>query len=247
MSLIFKIIIPCYNSEKWIQKSIDSLYNQTYKNWECIIINDASTDNTLKVIKLYLQTIGDDLNKFRIFERTQNVGALENIVYGINLICDNDEDVIVLLDGDDWLASNDVLEYLNCIYQDPNIWLTYGQYIRVSSNTLGNNKPLVNTRNYRAEGDWYTSHLRTFKYKIWKRIRNEDLKMANSKFYSMAWDLAILYPLIEMSGMNRIKYIDKVLYCYNDDNPINDHKKDVKLQLKLAREIKNKLKYKELP
>lgn len=242
----FKLIIPVFNSEKWIGKCIDSVLSQSYSNWKCVIIDDNSNDKTIEVIKEKLQNCKLSSN-FKVMQRISNVGALENIVYGINLICDNDEDVIVLLDGDDWLASNDVLEYLNSIYQDPNIWLTYGQYIRVSSNTLGNNKPLVNTRNYRAEGDWYTSHLRTFKYKIWKRIRNEDLKMANGKFYSMAWDLAILYPLIEMSGMNRIKYIDKVLYCYNDDNPINDHKKDVKLQLKLAREIKNKLKYKELP
>ena len=42
------IIIPCYNSEKYISETIDSIKNQKFNNWECIIINDGSTDNSEK-------------------------------------------------------------------------------------------------------------------------------------------------------------------------------------------------------
>lgn len=47
------IIIPCFNSEKFIQRCLDSILEQTYKSIELILINDGSTDNTEKIIQLY--------------------------------------------------------------------------------------------------------------------------------------------------------------------------------------------------
>lgn len=49
------IVLPTYNGEKFIRESIESLLNQTYKNWELIIVNDCSTDNTLNIINEYAQ------------------------------------------------------------------------------------------------------------------------------------------------------------------------------------------------
>ena len=46
------IIIPVYNTEKYVEKSINSILNQSYKNIELIIINDGSTDNSEKIIKI---------------------------------------------------------------------------------------------------------------------------------------------------------------------------------------------------
>lgn len=45
--------MPAYNSDEYIAKAIESVIKQTYKNWELIIVNDASTDNTEKIIKTY--------------------------------------------------------------------------------------------------------------------------------------------------------------------------------------------------
>lgn len=247
----FKIIIPVYNSEKWIEKCLKILNDQTYKNWNAVIINDASHDDTLIKIKKFFTSISfEDKSRYRVFDRKNNVGALKNIVDGIEMSCCEDEDIVILLDGDDYLSSIDVLEYLNQIYESENVWLTYGQYVNLSNNKIGLNRPLKSSRDYRKKmsGDdyWCTSHLRTFKYKIWKMIKDEDLKDKTGNYYSMAWDLAIMYPLIEMSGIDRIKFIDKVLYIYNDMNPINDSKKNVSLQSSLANEIKQKSEYDEI-
>jgi glycosyltransferase involved in cell wall biosynthesis len=251
MNVNFKIIIPVYNSDKWINQCIWSLYNQSYDNWEALIIDDASTDKTIDEIKKFMKDIPvNELykkSKFRVLQRNVNVGALENIVYGINFLCEDEEDVIVLLDGDDALYAFNVLSYVNEVYNNSNIWLTYGQYID-SKNGIGLNKKLtMNSDQYRDGSEyWCTSHLRTFKYKIWKLIKDEDLRMSNGKYYSMAWDMAIMYPLIEMCGNDRICFIDKILYKYNDQNPLNDGKKNNSLQVLLANEIKNKPKYKIL-
>ena len=45
------IIIPVYNSQKYINKTIKSVFRQTYKNWKLIIIDDASTDDTKKILE----------------------------------------------------------------------------------------------------------------------------------------------------------------------------------------------------
>jgi len=245
-----KVVIPVYNAEKWIQKCIWSLYNQSYQNWEAVIVNDASTDKTLDVIKDFMKDIpAEEVHKkkrFRVLDRTMNVGALENIDYGTELLCDDDEDVVVLLDGDDWLAANDVLTHLNELYQDET-WLTYGQFQFNSNGNISSNRQITDTRTYRTKQSFCSSHLRTYKYKIWKRIKKDDLKNGAGKYYPMAWDLSIMYPLIEMAGPKRIKCADKVMYIYNNQNPINDHKKNYKLQVSLDFEIRKKPQYAELP
>ncbi len=48
---LITIIIPCYNQEKYLNETYESLKGMSYKNWECIIIDDGSTDNSLEVIK----------------------------------------------------------------------------------------------------------------------------------------------------------------------------------------------------
>ena len=57
------IIITCYNNDWCVNEAIDSVKNITYKDWECIIINDGSTDNSEKVIKCSIN--GDE--RFKLF------------------------------------------------------------------------------------------------------------------------------------------------------------------------------------
>jgi hypothetical protein len=66
--------------------------------------------------------------------------------------------------------------------------------------------------------------------------------MYEGKFFIMAWDLAIMFPMLEMSG-EKFKCIDEILYIYNDDNPLNDFKVNLQLQLNLDKFIRSKEKY----
>jgi glycosyltransferase involved in cell wall biosynthesis len=237
----FKVIIPIYNSEMWVDKCLSSLKSQTYKNFQCIVIDDASTDGTHNRILEYY----DNDRRFFVIKRDVNFGALANISFGVDVICNDENDVIVLLDGDDWLSDDGVLEYLSDVYSKTDLLLTYGSMKSVSGRHDGFCKQITSTQNYRLM-PWVTSHLRTFKYKIWKNIKKEDLLSDSGKYYTMAWDMAIMYPLIEMSGLDRIKFIDRIMYVYNDQNPLNDFRKNVAEQLRMAKEIKNKKPYERL-
>jgi glycosyltransferase involved in cell wall biosynthesis len=241
----FKIVIPFYNAEKWIGKCIDSVKEQSYSNYECIIINDASTDNSNEVVLSHIQ--GN--NKFRLIENKKNVGALENIYNAVKVANPSDDDVITALDGDDWLMNNHVLNLVNHYYQTTDCWLTYGSYVEYPSGQPGKfskktvDKTTILQGDYRRK-EWMTSALRTFKFNLWKRIAEKDLKTSDGSFYSAAWDLAFMFPMLEMAG-EKIEHLKELVYVYNLDNPINDHKVTEKRrrQLTYEAEIRAKEKY----
>lgn len=90
---LVSVIMPVYNGEKTIKLAINSLLNQTYKNWICIIVNDGSTDET----KSILDSIND--SRFKIIHLKKNVGrgAARQVAL------DNSEgDYLAYLDADDF-------------------------------------------------------------------------------------------------------------------------------------------------
>lgn len=224
----FVIVIPSYKNSQWCEKNIQSAINQNYDNYRVMFIDDKSPDDTFeKVSQLVRDSSKSD--KFILHKNKERVGALQNL-HKMIYDCDDDE-IVLTLDGDDWLANDNVLNYLNGIYSDENIWMTYGQYRNYPDGQLGVSKPIpqniINNNSFR-QYDWCSSHLRTFYAWLFKQIKIEDLKY-DGKFMASAWDGTMMYPQLEMAG-NHSKYINEVLYIYNLENPINDHKVDVSLQ-----------------
>lgn len=68
---LVSIITPSYNSEKFISQTINSILNQTYSNWELIITDDCSTDNTLSILEEYAKKDG----RIKIYKLKVNAGA----------------------------------------------------------------------------------------------------------------------------------------------------------------------------
>lgn len=92
------IIMPNKNNAKWLPKSIGSVINQTYKNWELVIVDDHSTDNSLEIIKEFMDRdsrIDCICNPDVTYPLTKNIG-LES----------SSGKYVVFLDSDDWLSSN---------------------------------------------------------------------------------------------------------------------------------------------
>ncbi len=238
----YKIIIPFYNVEKWIGKCIESVKRQDYNDFECILIDDMSTDSSCELIndKIY----GDD--RFKLIKNKEKKYALQNIFESIKTQGCDDEDVIILLDGDDWFSSANTLSYLSKVYNDSNALVTYGSYVYNPTGRKGvepspHPEEVLKNSSFR-EDKWRASHLRSFKYKIWKKINKEDLQDEEGNFYKMAYDQAIMLPLLEMAS-ERAVYVDKVLYTYNKDNPLNVDKIKQKQQYETSLEIRKKKKY----
>lgn len=244
----FNVVVPVYNAEQWIGKCLDSIVSQDYPYFDIIVIDDDSTDNTYDIIKSY--------NVYSIKNKARK-GALANIVKGIECI---GKDIVVTIDGDDYLADKTVFSHLNEVYNE-NVWMTYGSFAPVSGRYSGTCQPFENCRyvkkdgtydfvtlspnNYRKSGHWVTSHLRTFRKRLWDRINKNDLLDIDGNYYKMAWDMAFMYPMIEMSG-NKVLFIEKILYIYNDLNPICDGTLNPSEQTGIGERIQAKKEYARL-
>jgi glycosyltransferase involved in cell wall biosynthesis len=90
----FSIVIPVYNSEKYIENALFSAINQSFKNFEIIIINDFSNDNTTTII----QKIQSKSNKIKIINHSYNMGIYTSRVEGI---INSNGIYIIYLDSDD--------------------------------------------------------------------------------------------------------------------------------------------------
>ena len=66
------IIMNCYNGEKYLKEAIDSVYNQTYDNWEIIFWDNASTDKSAEIAKSYNSKIRYFSSKLRVFQEIVN-------------------------------------------------------------------------------------------------------------------------------------------------------------------------------
>ena len=178
-----KIVVPTYNSQGWVEKCLKSISVQTFKNWECIVINDASTDLTARIIDS-LDFVKNDV-RFSVQHNASNTGALNNIVTGFNKLNSKQEKdcVLMAIDGDDFLFSEHTLATVARAYEIyPDTLLTYGNWIGYPDGTRSNCRQYpastVVNRSFRYE-PFVASHLRTFKSKLWYKIKDEDLIIQN--------------------------------------------------------------------
>lgn len=241
----FKIIVPMYNVESWISTTIASIKSQSYTDYQCIVIDDCSTDNSIQKAK---EAIGDD-KRFTVLSFNHKRYALGNWIIGIDNSEPDDEDVVVQLDGDDWFANSHVLEKVKTAYQETNCLITYGNHIGYPGGEsyipiYKYPKEIIDKKEIRKHR-FLLSHLRTFKYKVWKNIKYEDFLDEDGSVYKMTCDLAIMLPMLEMVG-DRHHFISDILYVHNSMNPLNDNKVNQKLQQQIEEKIRNKKPYERI-
>jgi len=239
-----KVIVPVYNSEKWISKTIESIKSQTYKNFECLIADDMSTDNTVNVI---MENIKDD-KRFSAVINMERKYALKNVYDGFKELGTHEEDILVTVDGDDWLYDEFVFEKVVATYMEKGCLLTYGSFIEYPSGVTHPyymtpySDDVIDNSSFR-EVPYKASHLRTFKKKLFDKLKKEDLTDdSTGKFYDAAGDLAQMYPLIEMAG-DRSAHIGDILYVYNKQNPLSEMYCKLQHHLAVGNAIKKLPKY----
>lgn len=126
------VIMPCYNVEKYICESIESVLNQTYKNWELIIVDDGSSDGTLKVLE---DTIGKDSRIILLKEQHKGPGNARNV--GINKATGK---YVTFLDSDDYWSVNHLEDIVDIVNKDEPDMVIYNQHTNFLK---GYSKPTV--------------------------------------------------------------------------------------------------------
>ena len=223
----FKIVIPSYNNEKWVEYNVASIINQTYKNYEVLYINDCSTDSTPSMVQEIIK--GYKLDNWTLLNHKENKQRGYNVNPNAKHIIDfmgNDDDIILFVDGDDWLYDENVLEKLNDFYKTNDWWMTYGGMYCWPSGNFANpqnteyREEVHKNKSYRKDV-WRASHLRSFRWFLYKKIQKEDLIWSKTgAYYYNAEDLAVSFFCMEMCPSSKIGIADFPTYIYNEDPEI---------------------------
>ncbi len=119
------IVVPCFNYGHFLPKTLESVLKQSYSNWECIIIDDGSTDNTRNVARKYQEL--DERFKYA-FQENKGLSAARN--KGIELAVG---DFFQFLDADDLIESNKLEIQLSFLIENPEVDIVYGDMLRFLS------------------------------------------------------------------------------------------------------------------
>jgi glycosyltransferase involved in cell wall biosynthesis len=247
----FAIVVTSYNNEYWCSKNLTSIANQTYPHFHLYYTDDASSDTTGELAEIFMLSpaLRDRSTFIRNKERQRALANIYNMIHQID-----PHKVIVSVDGDDWLAHDQVLERLASIYANPDIWLTYGGFDSELSSVQSTESPwtkepypqsVCDENSFRSY-TFYGLHLKTFYAKLFQKIKKEDL-MYENEFFRVTWDLAFMLPMLEMASNGHIYFTREVLYIYNVGNPISDARIYREEAAKAAKYIRSLTRYEKLP
>ena len=131
------IIVPVYNVEKYLRKCLDSLFNQTYKDYLVICVNDGSTDNSLSILEEYKKKYSDKM----VLISKENGGLSSARNAGLDYIKDWNNSYITFVDSDDWVDK----DYLFIIYEQ--IIKTSSDIVCVAHKIIDGNSIVVTIKN----------------------------------------------------------------------------------------------------
>lgn len=203
---MFSILVANYNNGKYFRDCYDSIINQTYQDFEVIIVDDASTDNSVEIIK---NIIGND-ERFKIFQNDKNYGCGYTKRRCAELA---NGEIFGFLDPDDTLR-NDALEIMvNAHEENESIGLIYSNILvcdeSLNEIRIHKTKQVVgfNDDYYNFKGE--ISHFAAFKIKVYNLTSGID------PYFKRAFDKDLYMKLCEVAP---VKHIDEELYKYRIHN-----------------------------
>lgn len=194
----FSILIPTFNSSRTIQDSINSILFQSFKNYEIIIIDNLSSDETIKVIRK------NNLENIKYIIEKDN-GIFDAINKGIKL---SSGEIISLLHSDDVYYDSEVLQNVYDVFKANKISIVYGDLVYVKKNNLKSILRYWKSKSF-THGDflkgWHPPHPSFFVKKIlFQKYNLYENNIGN------AADVELMYRFLEKNNINFF-YLNKIL------------------------------------
>ena len=222
------IIIPVYNSEKYISKCLDSVINQTYKNIEILVINDGSKDNSINILSEYEKK---DSRIIVIDKENEGVAKTRNM--GIKKATG---EYIMFIDNDDFVDSDYVETYLKNTDYD----IVIGSYKRTDING-----EILFKYNLNEDSIWS-------KYIVlapWAKLYKKDFLIKNNiEFLNYGIGEDVYFNLLCYSKTNNIKVINDFKYnwFYNNESVSNTKQRGLKKTVDITVLLNNLLTFVDL-
>lgn len=211
------IIVPCFNGESFIKNTINSIKNQTFTEWECIIIDDGSIDKSKQIINNEI----NNYNRFHYVSQ-ENKGLSSTRNYGINLA---KGEYIFFLDSDDSIPKNALTDLFHVIESNKNIDIVIGQTLCTNGQEF---KPVSYLLNEWPKNELLHNIEDSFiKFMVEntttciaqnRLYRLEFLKNHNLQFYNGILHEDVLWYFETMLKANTIFCSEKTTYYYNVNN-----------------------------
>jgi glycosyltransferase involved in cell wall biosynthesis len=204
----FAIVVVGYNNGATVEKTLTSVFSQNYENYRLIYIDDASDNGSYDLARDLVYESGH-LAQTTLIRNEQRFGNLASIFKAVQ-ICQDDE-IVVVLQGEDWLAHEWVLQRLNAYYADPDLWLGLCQTIDFPTYQVGDFQNLKKV-DFRLQFPSFP-YLKTFYAALFKKIRESDF-ISSGTFLPACAELAYMAPMLEM-GQGHVEFIPEVLGVNN--------------------------------
>lgn len=199
---LVSIIVPIYNTGKYLQDALDSILSQTYQNWEALLVNDGSTDDSAEVCKEYVTKD----SRFRYIAKDKNEGLLLARKTGLE---NSNGEFIANLDSDDYYLP-DFLEKMvaKIIGGNDFVWCNFDDDYSKPSYQLGENK-FENCLNI---ADIYKGSVcnKLIRRNIYEKVIFPESHLVNGEDYIQT--LSILYY------SNQAEFVSDIYYFYRRDN-----------------------------
>lgn len=171
----FTVAISCYNIEEYVERAINSVLNQTFTDYELIIIDDCSTDGTVEVVNNIKK---ESMKMYSTEKNSGTAGATRNIA-----IDKADGEYIIFLDGDDCLYDENTLKNINEIIEDNKYDIIYLGYESVGED--GNSLRLSNRENSTRKERLICDVSFSVSSKCWNTnfLRENNLKFKEGMYY----------------------------------------------------------------
>ncbi len=210
---MFSIIIPLYNKALYIQKALQSIYNQTYKGFEVIVVNDGSKDNSAEEVQKFIEK-NTPQNFYFISQENQGVSTARN--NGVKL---SKYPYICFLDADDWWEDTFLLELKNLIEEYPKAGIYGTSYFKVKDRQnipanigveKGFEKGIIN---------YYKVYTKTLWMPLWTGAVSVSKKIYE-EFSGFKSELKLgedFYLWVRIAYKYSVAFLNKPLAYYNQD------------------------------
>ena len=223
MEPLVSIITPLYNSEKYIAETIESVLAQTYSNWEMIIVDDCSKDNSTKIVEEYQKKD----RRIKLYRNEINKGVSYTRNRAIDL---SQGKYIAFLDSDD-LWKKEKLEKQIKFMEEKNVVLSYTAYEKINED--GSKRGEVRVPDKLDYEELLKNCLIGFLTAIYRKEELKYFKFINSKAEDYIFWLSILKRINYAYGLNEILASYRVLNNSRSSNKIDI----VKFHWKIYRKI----------
>lgn len=213
----FLVVMRGRNCDRYIDAALQSLCKQTHTDWKVLILLDNPTDTSARVAQKYMVR-----SNVHVLVHSQRQGLGFNMWFGTKFAASifraQDSDVVAYFDADDKLHPKALAEHARVYDKHPEALLTYGSYIKMSKGkTTRISRPMPKKGDVRKL-PWHMSHLKTARWSLVKHI-DQAWFMDGDRFIDAASDLALMFPLAELAGLDRCRHVHKPIYYWRDNTP----------------------------